>query len=130
MYLCYKRTMSQIWQVNTLWQSQSSHHDAPLHQLTVHNQQKYLQVKKIKNQQVCLFCMVLIYTHLAQWNYSWDVLNIVPTYKSDLTQINLSHLIHICMVELCFEFFYYYPYIQRWQYNVHNKYQLHIPYGL
>ena len=35
-YLCHKKKMSQIWQVNTLWQSQSyrSHHDAHLHPLT------------------------------------------------------------------------------------------------
>ena len=35
-YLCDKRKMSQIWQVNTLWLSQSyrSHHDAHLHLLT------------------------------------------------------------------------------------------------
>ena len=35
-YLCHKRKMSQIWQVHTLWQSQSkrSHHDAHLHPLT------------------------------------------------------------------------------------------------
>ena len=35
-YLCHKRNMSQIWQVNTLWQSQgeTSHHDAHLHSLT------------------------------------------------------------------------------------------------
>ena len=35
-YLCHERKMSQIWQVNTLWQSQSyrSHHDARLHPLT------------------------------------------------------------------------------------------------
>ena len=35
-YLSHKRNMSQIWQVNTLCQSQSerSHHDAHLHPLT------------------------------------------------------------------------------------------------
>ena len=35
-YLCHKRNMSQIWQVYTLWQSQSliSHHDAHLRPLT------------------------------------------------------------------------------------------------
>ena len=36
-YLCHKRKISQIWQMNTLWQSQSqrSHHDvAHLHPLT------------------------------------------------------------------------------------------------
>ena len=35
-YLCHKRTTSQIWQVNALWQSQSkrSHHDAHLHPVT------------------------------------------------------------------------------------------------
>ena len=34
--LYHKRNMSQIWQVNTLWQSQSyrSHHNAYLHGLT------------------------------------------------------------------------------------------------
>ena len=35
-YLCYKMNMSQIWQVNKLWQSQSkrSHHDTHLHPIT------------------------------------------------------------------------------------------------
>ena len=35
-YLCHKRKMSQIWQVNTLCQSQSkrAHHHAHLHPLT------------------------------------------------------------------------------------------------
>ena len=35
-YICYKRNMSQIWQENTLWQSQSegSHHDVHLHPLS------------------------------------------------------------------------------------------------
>ena len=56
---------------------------------SVHDRQKYLQVK---HPQVCLFCKLLIYTYLAQWNYGWDVLNIVQTYQSGLTQINLSHL--------------------------------------
>ena len=33
-HLCQKRNMSQLWQVNTLWQSQRSHLDAHLHPLT------------------------------------------------------------------------------------------------
>ena len=102
--------------------------------------------KKIKNPQVSLYCKLLIYTNLAQWNYGWDVLNIVQTYQSDLTQINLSHLytclhgrmvriflilpIHTDVAIQWFEFFKYYPYIQMWQYIVPTKYQLHIPLGL
>ena len=55
--------------------------------LPVHDWQKYFQGKKVKNPKVCMFCKLFIYTHLAQWSYGWDVLNIVQTYQSDLTQI-------------------------------------------
>ena len=76
-----------------------SNHDAHLHSLIgfkinknlpVHDLQKYLQVKMIKNKQATLFCKLFIYTHIAQSNYGWNVLNIVQTYQS-----NLSHL-YIC----------------------------------
>ena len=97
---CGVKTMSQIWQVHTpLAEQKGSNHDAQLHpqtgfeinkNLPVHYQQKYLQVKKIKNYQVTLFCKLFTYTHLAQSNYGWVVLNIVQTYQS-----NLSHL-YIC----------------------------------
>ena len=33
-YLCHNRRLSQIWQMNTLWQNQRSHHDAHLQPLT------------------------------------------------------------------------------------------------
>ena len=43
-YLCDKRNMSQIWQVNTIWQSQGyrSHHDVAHLQTPTNVSTKYL----------------------------------------------------------------------------------------
>ena len=38
-------------------------------------------VKKIKTLPVCLLYKLFLYTHLAQSNYGWDILNIAQTYR-------------------------------------------------
>ena len=73
-------------------------------------------------QSVCpRWCKMVMHAHFAQLNYDLHVFNIVQPYQSDhvhlcedLRLLPFSYL--FCMVELWFECFEYYPYIQMWQY--------------
>ena len=63
---------------------------------------------------------MLIHAHSAQLNYVLHVFDVQP-YQSDLVHLCedlrlLPLLYSFCMVQLWFECFEYYPYIQMWQY--------------
>ena len=65
---------------------------------------------------------MVIHAHFAQLNYGLHVFNIVQPYQSDLVHLCedlrlLAFLYSLCMVQLWFEYFEYYPYIQMWQYK-------------
>ena len=64
---------------------------------------------------------MIIHAHFAQLNYDLHAFDIVQPYQSDLIHLCedirlLPFLYSFCMVELWFECFEYYPYIQMWQY--------------
>ena len=89
--------------------------------LPARNRQKCFWVEKINTLPVCLSWKMVIHADFAQLNYGLHVFDIVKPYQRDLIHLCgdlrlLPCLYSFCIVELWFECFEYYPYIQMWQY--------------